>query len=376
MNALDPKDPLSLKVATDAFEVLATSVQSTSKLRNGVNLIQSTQTIEEFAFQYASFNLNASNSEERKENKHIVLQVSLLPKGYTRKFSFTGQEGTEEVARITLPPYLFQEQDSVVVNALYRDLHKMAANPESRNSKIDSMILGSDVRPSKREIFTENVTIILRILEEYESRGREKCVFWKWNFSYPANGSWSGDGCSLVESNESHVVCTCNHLTNFAILMNIKQHKFSDKHKQALCYMTYIGLGISLLGETITIIAYLLLICSSPDQQSHLHINLVATLAMAQIIFLTGINATHNQVLCLTVAALIHYFYLSSFCWMLMEGIMLYLLIIEVYNTELKLPLCYGFSLGESASFMFIITKIKQNQRNSRSQHYANAKIS
>ena len=30
-----------------------------------------------------------------------------------------------------------------------------------------------------------------------------------------------------------------------------------------------------------------------------------------------------------------------------MEGIMLYLLIIEVYNTELKLPLCYGFSLGE-----------------------------
>ena len=35
--------------------------------------------------------------------------------------------------------------------------------------------------------------------------------------------------------------------------------QFSDKHKQALCYMTYIGLGISLLGETITLIAYLLL---------------------------------------------------------------------------------------------------------------------
>lgn len=35
--------------------------------------------------------------------------------------------------------------------------------------------------------------------------------------------------------------------------------QFSDKHKQALCYVTYIGLGISLLGETITIIAYLLL---------------------------------------------------------------------------------------------------------------------
>ena len=60
-----------MQVATDAFEVLATSVQSTSKQRNDINFIQSTQTIEDFAFKYASFNLNASNTEERKENKHI-----------------------------------------------------------------------------------------------------------------------------------------------------------------------------------------------------------------------------------------------------------------------------------------------------------------
>ena len=61
----------NMQVATDAFEVLATSVQSTSKQRNDINFIQSTQTIEDFAFKYASFNLNASNTEERKENKHI-----------------------------------------------------------------------------------------------------------------------------------------------------------------------------------------------------------------------------------------------------------------------------------------------------------------
>lgn len=73
-------------------------------------------------------------------------------------------------------------------------------------------------------------------------------------------------------------------------------------------------------------------------------------------LLLTRIILCLKQVLCVTVAALIHYFYLSSFCWMLMEGIMLYLLIIEVYNTELKLPLCYGFSLGESVFLMCIIT--------------------
>ena len=55
-----------------------------------------------------------------------------------------------------------------------------------------------------------------------------------------------------------------------------------------------------------------------------------------------------SQVLCITVAAFMHYFYLSSFCWMLIEGVMLYLLIIEVYNTELKLRLCYCFSFGKT----------------------------
>ena len=45
----------------------------------------------------------------------VVLQVSLLPKGFSRNFTFTEQEGTGEVARITLPPYLFQEQGIMLI---------------------------------------------------------------------------------------------------------------------------------------------------------------------------------------------------------------------------------------------------------------------
>lgn len=68
----------NIQVATEAFKKLATSVQSTSKLRSDVNVIQSTQTIEEFAFKYASFNLNTSHTEERKENKHIGKKTTEL----------------------------------------------------------------------------------------------------------------------------------------------------------------------------------------------------------------------------------------------------------------------------------------------------------
>lgn len=36
--------------------------------------------------------------------------------------------------------------------------------------------------------------------------------------------------------------------------------QFPEEHKKALSYMTYIGVGISLLGETVTFIAYFLLL--------------------------------------------------------------------------------------------------------------------
>ena len=39
---------------------------------------------------------------------------------------------------------------------------------------------------------------------------------------------------------------------------------------------------------------------------------------------------------CAFVAALLHYLFLSAFCWMLCEGIMLYLLLIVVFSKMSK----------------------------------------
>lgn len=48
---------------------------------------------------------------------------------------------------------------------------------------------------------------------------------------------------------------------------------------------------------------------------------------------------------------------------MLIEGVMLYLLIIEVYNTELKLPFCYLFSFGELQKQLDSLTVFTQMKR-------------
>ncbi|XP_073250628.1 adhesion G-protein coupled receptor D1-like [Porites lutea] len=344
--SLNPQDPLSLKLLTDVYQDFIHALQENSKTEIGEGIMLSARAIEVYAFKYASFNLNASKREERKENQHIVIHVSLVPKGYADNFTFSGEDNFEEVAKITLPSSSFRNQDTIVVNTLYLGLDEYFYSLGPSNKRIGSSILGSSLKPYQTGVFRENVTIVLRTLKGNEHKDSKKCVFWKWNYSYLNNGSWSGDGCSLVKTNGSHVVCTCNHLTNFAILINIKPQELPEKHQKALTYITYIGLGISLVGETITIVAYMLLLCSNNDQQSHVHMNLVATLAMAQVIFLAGIDTSQDQVLCLTVAALLHYFCLSAFCWMLIEGIMLYLLIIEVYNNELNLRLCYSFSFG------------------------------
>ena len=42
-------------------------------------------------------------------------------------------------------------------------------------------------------------------------------LYFRSNFS----GSWSSKGCSVVNRTKTEITCTCNHLTNFAVLMHV-----------------------------------------------------------------------------------------------------------------------------------------------------------
>ncbi|CAL1539176.1 unnamed protein product, partial [Lymnaea stagnalis] len=54
---------------------------------------------------------------------------------------------------------------------------------------------------------------------------------------------------------------------------------------------------------------------------------------MSWVVFLAGVTQTSSHAGCIAVAALLHYLILSSFMWMLMEGILQYLLFVKVMNT-------------------------------------------
>ena len=75
--------------------------------------------------------------------------------------------------------------------------------------------------------------------------------------------------------------------------------------------------------------------------RNYIHINLCINLAIAQIIFIAGIDMTGPPngdvpIHCQVIAVLLHYFFLVAFMWMLMEGVFLYLALVKVFITNTK----------------------------------------
>ncbi|CAH3182923.1 unnamed protein product, partial [Porites lobata] len=171
------------------------------------------------------------------------------------------------------------------------------------------------------------------------------CAFWDFESKSDANGYWSKRGCSLVKRVDNEITCSCNHLTNFAVLMQIGSKEVPSGHKDALEVITYVGCALSLVGEALAIVAYWILM-NLKEEQIQIRFNLVVAIAIAQITFLAGIEASALEGLCIFVAGLIHYFYLVAFAWMLFEGVYLYLMVVKVFNTEIKMRLFYAVAWG------------------------------
>lgn len=67
---------------------------------------------------------------------------------------------------------------------------------------------------------------------------------------------WSEEGCSVIYSNQTHTLCQCNHLTNFAILMDLKNadsESLSIASNNMVMYVSCIFSGICFLLAAITL---------------------------------------------------------------------------------------------------------------------------
>ncbi|XP_012584651.1 PREDICTED: CD97 antigen isoform X2 [Condylura cristata] len=154
------------------------------------------------------------------------------------------------------------------------------------------------------------------------------CAFWKHDSH--RTGYWATTGCRTLGSRNGSTTCQCDHLSSFAILM--AQYDVED---HSLAVITKVGLSLSVFCLLLCILTFLLV---RPIQSSRttVHLHLCICLFVGSTIFLVGIENEGGQVglRCRLVAGLLHYWFLAAFCWMSLEGLELYFLVVRVFQGQ------------------------------------------
>uniref|UniRef100_A0A673CGZ6 Cadherin EGF LAG seven-pass G-type receptor 1a n=1 Tax=Sphaeramia orbicularis TaxID=375764 RepID=A0A673CGZ6_9TELE len=228
----------------------------------------------------------------------------------------------------------------VAVVIVYKSLAKLLPeryDPDRRSLRvpnrpvINSAIVSATVHsegPPLPSTLDPPITLEYTLLET-EERTKPVCVFWNHSLAIGGTGGWSSKGCELLNRNSTHISCQCNHLTSFAVLMDISKREHGDV--LPLKIVTYATVSVSLFLLLITFI----LLCLLHRLRSNLHAihrNLVAGLFFSELVFLLGINQTDNIFVCTVIAILLHYFYMCTFAWMFVEGLHIYRMLTELRN--------------------------------------------
>uniref|UniRef100_A0A8C6TRC1 Adhesion G protein-coupled receptor L1a n=1 Tax=Neogobius melanostomus TaxID=47308 RepID=A0A8C6TRC1_9GOBI len=208
---------------------------------------------------------------------------------------------------------------------------EMESSHDRRRLAVNSHVIAASInKESSRVFLTEPVVFTLRHLQ-MDNYHTPNCSFWNYS-ERSMTGQWSSQGCRLLSSNSTHTTCSCSHLTNFAVLM--AHHEPDGRmHELILFVITWVGIVISLVCLAICISTFCFLRGLQTDRNT-IHKNLCINLFIAELLFLIGIDKTDYQIACPIFAGLLHFFFLAAFCWMCLEGVQLYLMLVEVFESE------------------------------------------
>ena len=177
-----------------------------------------------------------------------------------------------------------------------------------------------------------------------EDPAAEVCVFFDFDTE-----SWDATGCERMAalSTETHTVCQCSHLTNFAVLVDHSgDAELSDAGELAMTLITYIGCGVSVVCLLLTAFTYLYFGHLRTAAKATL-VHLCLSLATAQLLFLITVTDTSDRTACNIFAAVLHFALMAAFLWMLAEAYHLYLTFVVIfdrrrYSLWRTALLCYG----------------------------------
>ncbi|XP_056136399.1 putative adhesion G protein-coupled receptor E4P [Lampris incognitus] len=225
------------------------------------------------------------------------------------------------------------------VNWSFEHLQEHQKDGRGPSYQIASKVVSVVVSNPSTQHLNESVTLTFRHLENREesSQVNYTCIYWEPGQN--DGGAWSTRGCSKQFSNDTYTECSCSHLSSFAVLMAL----YPNEDPFELVVFTKLGLTISLLCLAVSILTFQF--CHSiKGTRTTIHLHLCVCLFFANLIFLTGISQTKPEVACRFVAAMLHFFFLGAFSWMLLEGVQLYRMLVLVFNANMRR--LYMFAAG------------------------------
>ncbi|XP_077340579.1 cadherin EGF LAG seven-pass G-type receptor 2 [Lithobates pipiens] len=186
------------------------------------------------------------------------------------------------------------------------------------------------------------ITVQFR-LRETQERSKPICVHWNHSLQLPTpGGGWSARGCELVFRNETHISCQCNHMTSFAVLMDMSRRENGEV--LPLRIITYSCIGVT-LGFLLLTLLFLCIPRSLRFNQHSIHRNLLLALFLSQLSFILGINQADLEFACTIIAILLHFLSLCCFSWVFLEVLHIYRRLSEVRDVNTG-PMRFYYALG------------------------------
>eukprot|EP00795_Rhopilema_esculentum_P016193 gene16191-7563_t len=286
-------------------------------------------------------------------------EVSLISEDLKRNASLANKDwksiGQVEIPRSTIRDVAGSEKKCFAACVIARNAGKLlpvSKNKDSINTDgsssqfVNTFVTGLALSPKPKRPFPAPVTIVTKSLTVRDkSKEIGGCVFiLEQQFQRPYLVT---DGC---HDGKGH--CQRNNMPNkpfykFAVLMKTGTGDYGSRHRFALMIITQVGIGISLLC---LILAFSIFVnCKSlTSVRNTIHKNLCVALSFAYVVFVVGISRTENKIVCTVFATLLYYFLLVAFLWMLMEGIQLYILLVQIFPRgegfkKQYYVVCWGF---------------------------------
>ncbi|KAK6468768.1 adhesion G protein-coupled receptor E3-like [Huso huso] len=213
--------------------------------------------------------------------------------------------------QITVGFVSYTGMESVLDGSFYRNQSSIQLN-----SQVVTATIGRN-----HHKLSEPVHLTFHHNELRKTREEVICVYWKYEGK---ESSWSTEGCTKLHSNQTHTVCSCDHLSSFAVLMALDESQMQEN--VALTVINYITVIASLVCLSLAIFTFIFC-CSIQKANTTIHLHLSVCLFLAHLLFLVGESRTEKKVLCAVIAGLLHYLFTASFAWMCLEGVQLYLLV-------------------------------------------------